>query len=241
MRSFSSGIGVVSGKLLLFGGTGAIGSALRPAFTQHNWQITATGRRGTPDGTVLVFDPNDASFDSAMLDRIGPFDAVCWAQGANLNDSVYDVEPDKHLEIYRANVLFNIVTLRLLLTRQLLRPGSRLCVVSSIWQKLARQNKLSYMVSKAALQGFVLSAAVDLAKDGHLINAVLPGALDTPMTRQNLTADQIATLSKATLFNRLPTLDSVVNLVLFLCSSENTSLTGQFIAVDLGFSRVRIL
>lgn len=96
-------------------------------------------------------------------------------------------------------------------------------------------------MTKAALQGLVLSAAADLGKDGYLINAILPGALDTPMTRKNLAPEQLERLQSATLFNRLPTLADVGSLAYFLCSEGNTSITGQFIATDLGFSHVRIL
>ena len=231
----------MSAKLLLFGASGAIGRATRAAFEARHWQVTGTGRRGATSDGLVSYDPFDPKFDEAILDSTGPYSAVCWAQGANLSDSIYDVDVDKHLDLYRANVMFNVVSLRMLLDRGLLAPNSRLCVISSVWQMLARQNKFSYTVTKAALQGFVLSAAVDLAKDGHLINAVLPGAIDTPMTRLNLSADQIKVLSDATLFRRLPLMDDVVNLVLFLCSPENSGVTGQFIAADLGFSRARIL
>jgi NAD(P)-dependent dehydrogenase (short-subunit alcohol dehydrogenase family) len=86
-----------------------------------------------------------------------------------------------------------------------------------------------------------LSAAADLAQDGHLINAVLPGVLDTPMTRRNLSSDQIAKVAAATKFHRLPSLQSVVSTVLFLCSEDNVDLTGQFITADLGFSNVRFI
>jgi NAD(P)-dependent dehydrogenase (short-subunit alcohol dehydrogenase family) len=96
-------------------------------------------------------------------------------------------------------------------------------------------------MSKAALRGLVLSAAADLAKDGHLINAILPGALDTPMTRRNLSADQIKSLESGTQFGRLPKLEDVASLACWLCSAENTGITGQFIAADLGYSRVRIV
>lgn len=233
------------GRLLLFGGTGAIGGAIRSAFLGEGWSVVATGRTlppglaGTPDW--VAFDPFALGADASVLDAGGPFSAVCWAQGANLNDSVYDVDSERHLELYKANALFVVETLRLLLDRNLLLPASRLCVVSSIWQDLARQNKLSYGMTKAALKGFVLSAAADLARDGHLINAILPGALDTPMTRKNLAPAQIAVLEGATRFNRLPALDDVANLALFLCSRRNTGVTGQFINADLGFSHVRIL
>jgi NAD(P)-dependent dehydrogenase (short-subunit alcohol dehydrogenase family) len=96
-------------------------------------------------------------------------------------------------------------------------------------------------MSKAALKGLVLSAAADLAKDGHLINAVLPGALDTPMTRRNLSAEQIGRLEGATQFGKLSKLGDVASLVCYLCGAENTGITGQFIAADLGFSHVRIV
>jgi len=63
----------------------------------------------------------------------------------------------------------------------------------------------------------------------------------TPMTRRNLSAEQIDRLTSATGFGRLASLEDVANVVCYLCSSENTGITGQFIAADLGFSRVRIV
>ncbi|MGE5548091.1 MAG: SDR family NAD(P)-dependent oxidoreductase [Solirubrobacterales bacterium] len=232
-----------AGTLLLFGGTGVIAGAIRDLFKSQGWRVVSTARR-PPEGAGddwVAFDPFAEGFDHACLDGRGPFSAVVWAQGANRNDSVYDLDVDAHLDLYRANVLFNLVSLKLMLDRGLLAPASRLCVISSIWQNLARQKKLSYCVTKSALQGFVLSASADLAEDGHVINAILPGALDTPMTRANLQPAQIAAIAGATKFGRLPQLDDVANLALFLCGPGNTGITGQFIAADLGFSHVRIV
>ena len=87
----------------------------------------------------------------------------------------------------------------------------------------------------------MLSAAADLARDGHFINAVLPGVLDTPMTRANLSPAQVAQFENATEFHRLPKLSDVAHAVESLVSANNTSITGQFIEVDLGFSHVRIV
>ena len=189
----------------------------------------------------VAADPLSEDWAGGDLAEAGSYTGVCWAQGANRNDSVRDVEAAAHLEIYKANVLYVLVTMKALLERKLLGAGARLCVISSIWQNLARQRKLSYCVSKAALQGLVLSAAADLAEEGYLINAVLPGALETPMTRRNLSGEQIERLSAATGFGRLPALEDVASLVCYLCSAENTGITGQFIAADLGFSHVRIV
>ena len=233
-------------RLLLFGGTGAIGSSVQEKFLNEGWHVVAVGRHAPAEVqgagvTTLSLDPFDAGFDGGAFDDHGPFAAVCWAQGANLNDSAYDVDADKHIDLYKANCLYIVVTLQKILERKLLDGASRLCVISSIWQNIAKQNKYSYCITKAALQGLVLSAAADLAQDGHLINAVLPGALDTPMTQRNLSIEQIKQIAGSTKFNRMPKLDDVSNLVFHLCSPQNTGITGQFIASDLGFSHVRIL
>jgi hypothetical protein len=234
-------------RLLLFGASGAIGGAILDAAVAHGWQVTAVSRHGaagteTRKGVRWIeVDPLATGFSADSLATERPYTSVCWAQGANRNDSVYDVDAESHLTIYNANCTYILVTLQALLKAKLLARASRLCVISSIWQEMARQNKLSYCVSKAALRGLVLSAAADLAKDGHLINAVLPGALDTPMTRANLSMEQIGRLEGATQFGALSQLGDVASLVCYLCGAGNTGITGQFIAADLGYSRVRIV
>ncbi len=119
--------------------------------------------------------------------------------------------------------------------------GARLTVVSSIWQERARAHKLSYTVTKAAIGGLVRSAAVDLGAEGHLVNGVLPGVLDTPMTAANLSPDQLTAIKGKTTLDRLPDLASVADLICFLCSAENTSISGQSIAVDLGMSNAHLI
>ncbi len=231
--------------LLVFGASGAIGQAISQAALTRGWRVTGAARSAHASMAEgcdrLALDPLDEQFDSRQLRGEKPYTGVCWAQGANRNDSVYNVDLEQHMALYQANVAYILVTLRALLDDKLLAAGARLCVISSIWQNLARQSKLSYCISKAALQGLVLSASADLAADGILINAVLPGALETPMTRKNLNAEQIDRLTSATGFGRLAELTDVASLVLYLCSAQNTGITGQFIAADLGFSHVRIV
>ncbi|GAA3762485.1 SDR family NAD(P)-dependent oxidoreductase [Terriglobus aquaticus] len=232
-------------RLLVFGASGAIGSAIVIAAAERGWHTVAVARTQPtvtgPGVTALTHDPFAEELAGSDLAAAGPFDAVCWAQGANVNDSIRTVDLARHEEVYRANCGYILVTLQGLLQAELLTAPAKLCVISSIWQTIARQNKLTYGMTKAALQGLVLSLAADLGAEGHLVNAVLPGALDTPMTRKNLTAEQIGVLESATLFGRLSTLEDVASAVLYLCSPENTGITGQFVAADLGFSRVRIL
>jgi NAD(P)-dependent dehydrogenase (short-subunit alcohol dehydrogenase family) len=238
-------------KLLVFGGGGAVGRAIMEGALSRRWGVVATTRKFVPSetsspeqkwkATWITVDPFAEDFTASVLQSNGPYSAVCWANGDNINDSIYTVDQLKHWELYKANCLYIVLTLKGLLDLGLLTKPARLCVISSIWQRIARQNKLSYTMTKSAIQGLVLSLSADLAPDGHLVNAVLPGALDTPMTRTNLLPGQIEQLRTATMFNRLPALGDVVSLVLYLCSPDNTGVTGQFIAADLGFSHVRLI
>jgi 3-oxoacyl-[acyl-carrier protein] reductase len=229
-----------SKSLLLFGGSGHIGREVATKFSNKNWDVWSIVRN--PDDRISSTIIWDVLLDKNIpnsLKSCTPFDAICWAQGANLNDSIYSFDKNKHLEVYQANVLYILESLTRLLSAGLLAKSAKLCIVSSIWQEISRQNKLSYAVSKSALSGLVLSLANDLAEDGYLVNAVLPGVLDTPMSRRNLTEDQIRSVEQATKFNRLTTLGDVASAIYFLCSEENTGTTGQFLKLDLGFSDVR--
>jgi len=227
-------------KLLLFGGSGQIGREVAAKFSDKDWDVCTVAR--APNVQVPAAVTWDVLVSKNIPDSLkveSPFDAVCWAQGANLNDSIYSFDKTNHQALYEANVLFVLESLSQLLKAGLLAKSAKLCIVSSIWQEISRQNKLSYAISKSALKGLVLSLANDLAEDGYLVNAVLPGALDTIMTRSNLSEGQIQLIERSTKFNRLATLGDVASTIYFLCSEENSGLTGQFLKVDLGFSDVR--
>lgn len=233
-------------SILILGATGAIGAALVTRFQLEGWYVVAANRNqgnGIPrcEGLRSIsVDPFADSFLTALDGNTDMFHAVVWAQGANCSDSIRNLDLAEHDRIYRANVTYILASLQRLLVEGLLADGARLCVISSIWQNIAKQNKLSYTISKSALQGLVQSLAIDLGREGFLINAVLPGALDTPMTRANLSAAQIDALEAMTPLNSLPQMDDVCGLVVYLCSQSNTGITGQFIAADRGFSYARI-
>lgn len=232
-------------RLLLFGATGAIGSAVAAEAARRGWSVTGVSR-GEPSGGEGVdhwisYDPVTADGAAAFAGQ-APFNSVCWAQGMNFNDALGAFDSVQHLAMYEANCLSVIKSADVLVNANLLVPdGARLVVVSSIWQERARQQKMSYAVTKAAIGGFVRSASVDLGEKGHLVNAVLPGVLDTAMTAANLSAAQLEKVRSKTSLNRLPDLATVVSMILFLCSRDNHSITGQSVTVDLGMNNANLL
>lgn len=229
------------GRVLIFGSTGAIGQDIVKKFHQNGWFVVLVSRQQhfVSDGVCIVWDVLKTDQVPIEVNNCAPFDAVVWAQGKNINDNIYSFNRVAFEEIHAVNVTYILASLHYLVKKNLLSRPARLCVLSSIWQNISRESKLSYGISKASLNGLVLSLSNDLSADGHLVNAVLPGVLDTPMTHQNLSNEQIKTIECSTKFKRLPQLSDVVNTVYFLCSRENTGITGQSIKVDLGYSDVR--
>ncbi len=226
-------------QALVFGGTGAIGSAVAAGLEGAGFAVARTGRRGE-DGALPV-DPVEGPPGLAALDGLPSLDAVVWAQGANLNDSAREVRVESYEEVMAANVTYVVASLGHLLRTGGLATPARMVVISSIWERVARPGKFSYTVSKAALGGLVRAAAADLASDGHLINAVGPGVTDTAMTRAMLSQAQIDGMSDQTGFGRLTAVEDVVAMVVHLCSEANSGVTGQSILVDLGFASGRRL
>ena len=80
---------------------------------------------------------------------------------------------------------------------------------------LSKKNKFSYTISKSAIEGLINSFIADYSEIGYSINAVLPGVVDSKMTRQNLSEKQISNIESQT-----PTKNLVysVNKTTFNCS-----------------------
>lgn len=226
-------------KCLVIGASGAIGSAVVEQFVENKFQVWTSSRSVNTNAKQQLQLLGKSETDRKSLQNAPTFDAVVWAQGANLNDNINNVDDAAFAELIQANVSFVVSTMSSLLASKKITNGARLCVVSSIWQQAIRPNKLSYSITKSALSGLVQSAALDLADQNILVNAILPGVLDTPMTRSVLSSEQINSVASRTGFARLVTPQEVAALCHFVCSEANTTLTGQSLVADLGFSNVR--
>lgn len=225
----------MSAKVLLFGAGGALGSAIATHLSREGFAVYTAGTTrwdGATTHLTLCYE------DTCHADSFTPLpdlDAVVWAQGLNCSDTVECFNAEDLQRLLQGNVMFIASSLQALLSAGKLRASSRLAVVSSIWQLESRPGKFSYTVSKAALQGLVKSAALDLGSNGILINAVLPGVVDTPMTRNHLSAEQIAVITSQSALGRLPEPADIASAVAFLVSPANRAITGQFLTVDAGF------
>lgn len=220
---------------LVFGAGGALGTAIHAKLAADGFQVFTAGSQSKANQQQHIQLQYDQPLSADTFSALPDIESVVWAQGLNCSDTISDFEPSNLEKLWQANVVFIASSLSSLLAINKIQPGSRLVIVSSIWQLETRPGKLSYTISKSALQGLVKSCALDLGERGILINAVLPGVVDTPMTRYHLSDDQIATITSQTALRRLPEPTDIAETVAFLVSRSNRAITGQFLTVDGGF------
>jgi NAD(P)-dependent dehydrogenase (short-subunit alcohol dehydrogenase family) len=222
-------------RALIFGSPGSIGSYLFDSFIKDNICVigTTTNRMKTDKDHIYVNLDNMNN-----LNTIENVDIVIWAQGHNFNDNIFNFDETNFDKIIDGNVKFILVTLKSLLVNKKINDGGKLVIISSIWEELTRDNKLSYSISKSALSGLVKNVAYDLSNHNILINNILPGVIENEMSRNTLSKEQFDYIKNYTYFNRLINLNDIYNTVKFL-TIENTGITGQSIKIDLGFTNIK--
>lgn len=219
-------------KYLVFGATGSLGKETVELLLSAGNRVVTVGRSNRSSCEVSLENPTWVS--DAISD--GLIDGIVWAQGVNGAGTVLSTTESELFAAFEANVVFIQRTLYQLISGEALASTTRAVVISSMWQEHARANKFAYLVTKAALSGLVKSIAIDMAPFGLSINAVLPGVIDTPMTRANLSSDQIANIEQDSLGGFLAKPIEVAQTISWLLSKESSGLTSQFITVDNGWT-----
>lgn len=219
----------------VFGSTGFLGKQICSSLESKGWAVSTVVDSESGKSTL---DLQDVKWLD-RIDEVGNLDAIVWAQGRNGSGTVLSTTEQDLEAFMQANVLFVASTLKSLAERDLLRSPCRAVVLGSVWQNLARENKFAYLVSKSALAGLVGSIAVDMAGTGLAINAVLPGVVDSPMTRSQISLSALKAFQGESLGGQLVSAAEVAEVVAFLVSPNSSGINGQAIVVDHAWSKVR--
>ena len=227
-------------KLLIFGGTGALGAAIAAKYEANGYQIIYGVRSITNPANQFQLPLTDGPVPDLLKGEL--FDTVIFAQGANNNDSVINHSPDDLNRLFEANVSFISTTAKALMLHNLIKQKAKIVILSSFWEQITRGEKMSYTVTKAAVGGLVRSMAVDLGNaKGILVNGLLPGVVDSPMARGLLKPEQIDNVQWQTPGHKMIIPSDVANAAYLLGCEDNTAISGQSLVVDYGFTVSRAL
>ena len=111
----------------------------------------------------------------------------------------------------------------------------RMVGISSVWGHVSMPERTIYAATKFGIRGLTVSAAVELAPFGILVNDVAPGFTLTDMVLGNYSDAQRAAMAAKVPLGRLAEPKEIASSVLFLASRQNSYITGQSLVVDGGF------
>ena len=227
-------------KLLIFGGTGVLGQTIADKFQANGYQVVYGVRTVSNPANQFQLPLSDGPVPELLKGEL--FDTVIFAQGANNNDSVINHSLDDLNRLFEANVSFISTTTKALILHNLIKHKAKMVILSSFWEQITRQEKMSYTITKAAVGGLVRSMAVDLGNaKGILVNGLLPGVVDSPMARGLLKPEQIENVQRQTPGHKMIIPTDVANAAYLLGCEDNTAISGQSLFVDYGLTVSRSL
>jgi NAD(P)-dependent dehydrogenase (short-subunit alcohol dehydrogenase family) len=233
------------------GVAGGIGRATAGVFRDDGWTVVGIDRRnGSLTPSVDQFIKADISETDAphqifesILSKQGRLDALVNNAACQVCKPLLDTTPEEWDAVMSCNV--RSVYLSVKQAFPLLRKsGGAIVNVSSVHAVATSVGIAAYAASKGALLALTRAMALEFGPENVRANAVLPGAVDTPMlhaglSRGNVQGESVAKLvrglGKKHVMGRVGKPAEIGQTILFLADSQRSSfMTGQALIVDGG-------
>jgi 3-oxoacyl-[acyl-carrier protein] reductase len=233
-------------SVVVTGGSRGIGRGIAAVFARAGASVTVAGRDERALAAVAadlgalavaadVSRPQECHrLAEAAAARYGGIDVLCANAGIYPRAALSRLTEPEFDEVFDVNVKGTVFAVQACLPALIRSGRGRVIVTSSITGPVTGLPAWShYGASKAAQLGFVRAAAVELARHGITVNAVLPGSVASRAVA-DLDEEQLSRLRAAIPLGRLGSPEDIGYTCLFLASVEAGYITGQAIAVDGG-------
>jgi NAD(P)-dependent dehydrogenase (short-subunit alcohol dehydrogenase family) len=232
---------------LVTGAARGIGLATTKIFLQEGWQVAMIDRdvpaleeasKGLDSAKAFVCDISEPeAVDRLITDVMATFGRI---DALVNNAGVADFGPIEDTSFARWRTVMETNLDGVFLMSQAATPAlkaSRGAIVNiaSISGLRASTLRVAYGTSKAAVIHLTKQQAAELGEYGIRANCVCPGPVRTKLAMAVHTPEIIAAYHDAIPLNRYGSEDEIGEVIVFLCSSKASYVTGQVISSDGGF------
>jgi meso-butanediol dehydrogenase/(S,S)-butanediol dehydrogenase/diacetyl reductase len=227
----SSGIGLATAKRLGSEGARVVIANRDPESGEA--AVAEVKASGAPDAWASACDVSQeaqvAATVEATLERFGRLDVVVNNAGLMVFKPIVELSTQDWQRILSVDLLGAFY-----FTKQAflhMRPGGAIVNVSSIHAVETSPLVAPYAAAKAALLAFTRSAALEAKPKGIRVNAILPGAVDTPMLWDNPNVKSGAETLNPSMVGKP---EDVAATIAFLASDDAAFVQGAALRVDGG-------
>lgn len=220
-------------KALVTGHTRGIGKAIYNLLQESGAKVT-----GISSAEVDFRNIDHVEKYIQELTQETNFDICINNAGINTINFIQDVGRVEYAEIMNVNLHAPFLISKYVSAAMRKNYSGHIVNIASIFGVISKEKRTSYTLSKSALIGFTKALSIEMAEYGVLVNCVSPGFTNTELTQRILSVSEINKIRDQIPMKRLCLVEEVANLVAYLCSPQNTYITGQNIIIDGGFTNV---
>lgn len=197
-------------------------------------EISAAGGKASAFSADVREEKDMEAMATAAAERHGGIDILCANAGIFPDAKLEEMTAEQWDDVLGTNVKGCFLSIKASVPHLKQSDDGRVIITSSITGPITGFPGWShYGASKSAQLGFMRTAAIELAKYGITINAVMPGNIKTEGLEE-LGEDYLATMAASIPLKKLGMVEDIGNTALFFASKEAAYITGQTIVVDGG-------
>ena len=239
--------------MLITGAAGGIGRATVKLFTEKGWCVIGVDRQPYGEdfpvnGLFIQADISEPAQLELIFEQAKKFtdtiDALINNAAYQITKPLIETTVDEWDAVMASNLRSVFLAAKLAYPLLKARGGGAVVNVSSVHAVATSKDIAAYAASKGGMLALTRAMAIEFAPDNVRVNAILPGAVDTPMLRAGMNRDhagdgsieqRLENLARNTVSGKVGKPHEIAQSIFFLADETQSSfMTGQALVVDGG-------
>lgn len=235
---------------IVTGGANGIGLATAQLLAEYGATVISFDReKSSTQGSIefIEIDLRDRSACEIAVENVakkyGTIDILVNVAGVSIPSALLELDTQPYDLTMDVNLHAPVFLMKCVAQEMVKHNYGRIVNITSIHSKLSEPTSIAYDISKAGLEAATRTAAIELAANGVLVNAIAPGFVSTRMSIVN-GEDELESKWFKSIYienKKLPILrlampKEIATTVAWFASESNSHVTGHSLIVDGGLS-----
>jgi NAD(P)-dependent dehydrogenase (short-subunit alcohol dehydrogenase family) len=189
------------------------------------------------EAEALELDITDSNSVRVAAERVGTPDVLITTPSINVRKALLDVTDEEFDRVVELNLKGTFRLIREFGRGMAERGSGSIIAFSSFRAQVVEPGQGIYAATKSGTVQMVRSVAAELGPRGVRVNAIAPGAVETPLTAQmKESPDWYEAYAKKNILGRWAKPQEIVGMMIYLASDASSYVTGAFMLVDGGWT-----